>query len=168
MRTLKFILSILILSMVSCSDEPKHSDVLPARLLLQVVCEYESGDFISPVNPPEYVIINSARDLTELPTATLAYGSNYEYSKVDFAKKSLVIVTSVIYCEPDLDDHDWNWVEAYFDLKKGYLLNIRYQDCCVMPNALHTQKCKIQFGFTTDKIPSDTQITLTESMVTTK
>ena len=168
MRTLKYILSILILSLMSCSDEPKATDDLPVRQLMQVVCEYESDWFTSPSNPPEYLIINSARDMAELPEGTLAYGTSFEYSKVDFAKNSLVIVTSVIYCEPNPDDDYWNWAVAYFDFKKKYQLNIRYRFCSVMPNAQYTQKFKIQFGFTTDKIPSDTKITLTESMVTTK
>ena len=168
MRTLKYILSIFILSLVSCSDEPKSTDDLPVRLLMQVVCEYDSDEFTSPENPPEYLIINSARDMAELPDGTLAKGARIEYSKVDFSKKSLVVVTSVIFCEPNLDDDDWNWATAYFDFKKGYLLNIRYRDSSVFQNALHTEKCKIQFSFTTDKIPSDTKLTLTESMVTTK
>ena len=168
MRTFKYILSILILSLVSCSDEPKSTEDLSVRLLMQVICEYDLDEFTSPENPPEYLIINSARDIAELPDGTLAIGTRFEYSKVNFAKKSLVVVTSVIYCEPDLDDDDWNWATAYVDFKKGYLLNIRYRDSSVLPNALHTQKCKIQFGFITDKIPTDTKITLTESMVTTK
>ncbi|MDE6291825.1 MAG: hypothetical protein K2M16_09855 [Muribaculaceae bacterium] len=168
MRILKYLLSILILSFVSCSDEPKSTNDLPVRQFMQAICEYESNWIITPANPPEYLIINSARDMEDLPEGTLAEASRYVYSKVDFAKYTLIVVTSVIYCEPAPDDHEWNRAMAYFDFKKGYLLNIRYQDCSVMPNALHTQKCKIQFFFTTDKIPSDTKITLTESMVTTK
>ena len=168
MRTLKYILSILILSFVSCSDEPKSTDDLPVRQLMQATCEYESTWFISPANPPEYLIINSARDLEELPEGTLADVLRYQYSKIDFAKYTLIVVTSVIYCEPSLDEDHWNWAMAYIDFKKGYLLNIRYKYCSVLPDVLYSQKCKIQFGFTTDKIPSDTQITLTESMVTTK
>ena len=168
MRTLKYILSILMLSLVSCSDEPKYSDDLPVRQLMQAICEYESNWIITPANPPEYLIINSARDMEDLPEGTLAEASRYVYSKVDFAKYTLIVVTSVIYCEPKHDDDDWNWAMAYVDFKKGYLLHIRYGDSSVFQNALHTEKCKIQFSFTTDKIPSDTKLTLTESMVTTK
>ena len=86
MRTLKYLLSILILSFVSCSDEPESTDDLPVRPLMQVVCEYDSDEFTSPENPPEYLIINSARDMAELPDGALAEGARFEYSRIDFAR----------------------------------------------------------------------------------
>ncbi len=165
MKVLRFLFLILVLGLTSCHDEPKVSDDLPVKPIIQVICKYDTEHaFNSPSDPPEYVIINSARDLANLPEGYLDWSSNYEYSRINYAKKTLIVVTSVVYCEPDPEDDTWIWTMANFDFKKGYLLNIHYTGCSVAPTGNYTVKCKIQFGFTTDKIPSDTKLTLTESM----
>ncbi|MDE6649334.1 MAG: hypothetical protein K2K45_05340 [Muribaculaceae bacterium] len=165
MKIIRFVFFLLILGLSSCNEEPKQTDDMPVKPLIQAICAFdEDSDSNYPVNPPEYYIINSSRDLANLPEGLLVFGSDFHYLKVDFAKNTLIIVTSVIYCEPTIDDQQWNWAMARFDLKKDYSLNIRYSNCSVMPNSLYTEKCKIQFGFTTEKIPSDTRLTLTESM----
>lgn len=168
MKLLQYAPLILMIGLFSCSDEPEQTDDLPIQPLVQLVCEYDNKEFNAPADPPEYYIINSARDLANLPEATLAPTTEFAYSRVDFARKTLVIVTSVIYCKTKLDDDDFNWAMADYILTKDYNLNIRYSNCSVLHNFEYSEKCKIQFGFTTDKIPSDTKIVITESMVTTK
>lgn len=165
MRLLRFIPIILALVLAGCNDEPEPNDSLPFDKLIQAVCEYDDVFFNSPTDPPEYIIISSARDIAELPEGTIADSSEYVYSRVDFAKNTLVIVTSVVYCEPKLDEDDRNWATAEIDLKRGYLLDVKYSNCSVFPSANYSLKCKIQFAFITDKIPDDTIITITESMI---
>ncbi|MCM1139648.1 MAG: hypothetical protein NC453_13850 [Muribaculum sp.] len=168
MKLLQYAPLILLMGLFSCSDEPEQTDDLPIQPLVQSVCEYDNNGFNAPEDPPEYYIVNSARDLANLPEGTLAPTTDFTYTRVDFAKKTLVIVTSVIFCKPKLDDDDFNWAMADYILTKDYNLNIRYSNCSVMPYVgYYSEKCKIQFGFTTDKIPSDTKIVITESMVTT-
>lgn len=161
-------LTVLILCFLSaCSDEPERADdQLVRKRLLQVVEQFDSDVFFNaPANPPEYVIINSARDMTDLPDGMLDETMEQVCSKVDFADNTIIVVTSVIYCEPNMDeDKHWNWALADYDFKKGYKLDIRYRYSSVLPTSVYTQKSKIQFGFTTQKIPSDTKITITESM----
>ncbi len=165
MKKLIFLLGLFVFILASCSDEPKESNDLPVRLLIQIIDNYENDkQFNTPVNPPEYLIINSARDIANLPKGTLAVGSEYEYSKIDFAKYTLVVVTSVIYCQPYIDEDDWNWASVDFILTKGNNLDIRYRDCSIFETGLYSYKCKIQFGFSTLKIPSDTKLKITESM----
>lgn len=160
-----FILIGLIFS--GCTDEPETTDKLPIRPLIQVTAKYDSDRwFNSPVNPPEYLIINSARDMANLPEGTLSESAVWDFRKIDYAKKTLIVVTSVIYCEPSDDEDRWNWANANFELTKNYQLNIRYSNCSVLPDTQYSVKCKIQFGFTMDKIPSDSKITITESMIT--
>ncbi len=165
MKILKYISFILLVGLVSCSDEPEQTDNLSIQPLIQSVCDYDNKEFNAPENPPEYYIINSARDLTNLPKGTLDWHTESVCTKVDFAKKTLIITASVIYCEPTIDDDDWNWAMAEYVLTKDYTLNIRYSNCSVLPNTKYSEKCKILFGFTTEKIPSDTKLTITESMV---
>ncbi len=165
-KSIYTILAILVFLLASCSEEPKESNDLPVRLLIQIIDDYESKtQFNSPVNPPEYLIVNSVRDIANLPEGTLAVSSEYEYSKIDFAKYTLVVVTSVIYCQPYIEDDDWIWASANFNLTKDYNLDIIYRECSVFETGLYSDKCKIQFGFTTVKIPSDTKLKVTESMV---
>lgn len=160
---------ILLIGLFSCSDEPEQTDDLPIQPLFQSVCEYDNRWFNTPVNPPEYCIINSARDLANLPEGSLSPTAEFTSSRVDFAKNTLIIVTSIIYCEPKEDDGDFNWARAEYILTKDYKLNIRYLKCSVLPySGYFSEKCKIQIGFTTDKIPSTTKISITESMVTTE
>ncbi len=166
MRILKYLSLTLLVSLISCSDEPEQTDDLSIQPLVQSVCEYDNKGFDAPADPPEYYVINSARDLANLPEGALALTSDFVYSKVDFSQKTLIIVTSIIYCEPELDDDDWNWAMADYTLKKDYSLNIRYSNCSVLSIPQYSEKCKIQFGFTTRKIQSDTKLTITESMAT--
>lgn len=129
--------------LVSCSEEPNVNNDLPVRLLIQIIDEYKSQtQFNSPVNPPEYLIINSARDIANLPKGTLAAASEYEYSKIDFAKYTLIVVTSVIYCQPFSEEDNWIWAGAYCNLTKDYNLDIRYNDCSVFETGLYSDKCK--------------------------
>ncbi len=101
MKKIIFLLGLLVFILTSCSEEPKENNDLPVRLLIQIIDNYENDkQFNTPVNPPEYLIINSARDIANLPKGTLAVASEYEYSKIDFAKYTLIIVSSVIYCQP--------------------------------------------------------------------
>lgn len=168
-KLLQYAPLILLIGLFSCSDEPEQTDDKPIQPLVQLVCEYDNKEFNAPTDPPEYIIINSARDLANLMEGTLSPTTEFAYSRVDFAKKTLVTVTSVIYCEPNLDDDNWNWAMADYTLTRDYKLNVRYSNCSVLPYAgYYSEKCKIQFGFTTDKIPSDTKIVITESMVTTE
>ncbi len=165
MKKIIFLLGLLVIILLSCSEEPKESNDLPVRLLIQIINNYENDkQFNTPVNPPEYIIINSARDIANLPEGTLAVEAEYEYSKIDFAKNTLIVVTSVIYCEAVKEDDDWIWAGANFNLTKDYNLDIRYNDCSVFETGVYSNKCKIQFGFTTVKIPSDTKLSITESM----
>lgn len=169
MKLLQYAPLILLIGLFSCSAEPEQTDELPIQQLVQSVCEYDNKGFNTPENPPEYYIINSARDLANLPEGTLAPTTEFTYSRVDFAKKTLVIVTSVIFCKPKLDDEDFNWARAECILTKDFSLNIIYSNCSVLPYAgCFSEKCKIQFGFTTAKIPSTTKISITESVVTTE
>ncbi len=165
MKKIIFLLGLMVFILASCSEEPKENNDLPVRRLIQIIDNYENDkQFNTPVNPPEYLIINSARDIVNLPKGTLAVASEYEYSKIDFAKYTLIVVTSVIYCQPFIDEDDWNWASADFNLTKDYNLDIRYSDCSVFETGMFSYKCKIQFGFITFKIPSDSKLTLTESM----
>lgn len=66
-----------------------------------------------------------------LPKGTLAAASEFEYSKIDFALHTLIVITSVIYCEPIINEDDWNWANADFNLTNDYNLDIRYRDCSV-------------------------------------
>ena len=100
MKLLQYAPLILLIGLFSCSAEPEQTDELPIQQLVQSVCEYDNKGFNTPENPPEYYIINSARDLANLPEGTLAPTTEFTYSRVDFAKKTLVIVTSVIFCKP--------------------------------------------------------------------
>ncbi len=159
------LLGCLFFMLTSCSEEPKESNELPVRLLVQIIEDYEGkSQFNSPVNPPEYLIINSERDIANLPNGTLAATSEYEFSKIDFAKYTLIVVTSVIYCQPFIEEDNWIWAGARCNLTKDYNLDIRYNDCSVFETCLYSYKCKIQFCFTTVKIPYDTKICITESM----
>ncbi len=158
-------LCVLVFLLASCSEEPKESNDLPVRLLIHIIDNYENNkQFNTPANPPEYIIINSARDIANLPKGTLAAASEYEYSKIDFAKYTLIVVTSVIYCQPFIEEDDWIWAGANFDLTKDHNLDIRYNDCSVFETGLYSYKCKIQCGVITLKIPSDTKLRITESM----
>lgn len=163
------LLGMLVFFLASCADEPKENNDYPVRRLLQIIDNYDNNkQFNTPVNPPEYLIINSARDIANLPKGTLAAASEYEYSKIDFAKYSVIVITSVIYCKPNIGEDEWNWAEANYNLTKDYNLDIRYSGCSVLATGLYTYKCKIQFGFATVKIPSDAKINITESMVKDK
>lgn len=169
MNLLQYAPLILLMGLISCSDEPEQTDDLPIQPLVQSVCEYDNNGLNAPADPPEYYIVNSARDLANLPEGTLAPTTDFTYTRVNFAKKTLIIVTSVIYCKPKLDDDDFNWAMADYTLTRDYKLNIRYSNCSVLPYAgYYSEKCKIQFGFTTDKFPSSKKIVITESMVTTE
>ena len=167
MKPTRIIPVIIALLLTACNDEPAPNDGLPInRRLMQCLESYDGDWFNAPANPPECLVINSARDLADLPEGTLDKTAELEYSQIDFAKNTLIVITSVVYCEPDTDDGDWNWAIAQLDFKKDYVLNIKYEYCAVVPTPTYSAKCKIQFAFTTDKIPSDTKITVTESQAT--
>lgn len=121
MKLLQYAPLILLIGLCSCSDEPEQTDDLPIQPLVQSVCEYDNKGCNPPANPPEYFIINSVRDLVNLPESTLSPTTEVTYSRVDFAKKTLVIVTSVIYRMPKLDD-DFNWARAEYVLTKDFSL----------------------------------------------
>ncbi|MDE5840101.1 MAG: hypothetical protein K2H49_04205, partial [Muribaculaceae bacterium] len=123
--------------MTACTEEPKQTDELTVKPLVQVICRYDddNDEFNDPADPPEYLIINSARDLANVPEGYLAFSTHFMYSKIDYAKNTLIVVTSVMYCEPKLEDESWNWAMARFDLMKDYSLNIRYSNCSVIPNS---------------------------------
>ena len=168
MKILKCLLAPLLLLMASCTEEPVESEYLNTSTLVVSICQYDSEFFNSPVNPPEYLIINTLRDLAELPEGTIDKTLISQCDRVDYSRNTLIIVTSSIFCEPGMDEDDWNWADVEFNLTKSFDLNIRYRNCSVIPGALYSEKCKIQFCFTVLKIPSDTRLTITESMVSTK
>ncbi len=127
------LLWILVFTLTSCSEEPKESNDFPTRLLIQIIDNDDNNkQFNSPINPPEYIIINSARDIANLPKGTLAKASEFEYSKIDFAKYTLIVVTSVIYCKPIIEEDDWIWANANLNLTKDYYLHIIYTNCSLV------------------------------------
>lgn len=130
-----------------------------------MVCDYDNDKlFNSPVNPPECFIINSIRDIANLPKGTLSDFMEPEFSRIDFGKHTLIVITTVIYCKATNGENEWNWARADFTFSRDNKLDIKYHDCAVMPTEIYTQKSKMQFSFITTKIPSDTKITITESL----
>lgn len=164
----RFLLTITILFCFiasSCSDEPQANGDISVKPIISVVANFESNGFNAPANPPEYLIINSARDLAKVPDGTLAPTADSAYSKIDFAQNTLIVVTTIIYCESPIDDESYSWARADYNLTRDYQLNIKYSNCSVMPSTQFPYKCKMQFGFSIDKIASDTKITITESLI---
>lgn len=149
----------------SCSEEPQANEDIPVKSIISVVANFDSKGFNTPSNPPEYLIINSARDLANLPDGTLAPTTDSAYSKIDFAKNTLIVITTIIYCESLIDEDSYSWARADYNLTRDYRLNIKYSNCSVVPSVKYSHKCKMQFGFSMDKIPSDTKITITESLI---
>lgn len=148
----------------SCTDEPQSKDEIPIKPLISVVANIESLGFNTPANPPEYLIINSARDLANLPEGTLAPNTEFTYSKIDYAKNSVIIVTTIIYCKFSIDDENNSWAIPNYTLTRDYQLNVKFTNCSVIPTVDYSYKCKMQFGFSVDKIPAETVISITESM----
>lgn len=163
----RFLLTITILFCFiasSCSDEPQANGEISVKPIISVVANFESNGFNTPANAPEYLIINSARDLANLPDGTLAPSADSAYSKIDYAKNTLIVVTTIIYCDSPIDEDSYSWARADYNLTSDYQLNIKYSNCSVIPSTTYPHKCKMQFGFSIGKIPTDTQITITESM----
>ena len=166
MNKFLFVITILLCFIASsCSDEPQANEDIHVKPLITVVANLESKGFNTPANPPEYIIINSARELTNFPNGTLATNAEFVYSKIDFAQNTLIVVTTIIYCESPIDDDSYSLARVDYDQMRDYQLNIKYSNCSVMPSARYSHKCKMQFGFSTDKIPSDAKITITESLI---
>lgn len=163
------ILGIISIILSSCREEPKQSNDFPINKLPQISCDYDDDRlFNSPADSPECFIINSVRDIANLPKGTLADVLETEYTSIDYAKLTLIVITSVIYSKPTNGENEWDWARANFTFSRDYKLDIKYYDCSVMPTTEYTQKRKMQFSFTTTKIPSDTKITITESLATSR
>ncbi len=174
MRLLKILpLILLSLALAACKDE-EHPDTptLPIRQkLAQVVTPADNPSFNAPAgDAPESHVINSLRQLADLPEGTVSEAMYTFCSEVDFAKYSLVVTTAEIYTSAsyDADGQVWYSASANYELTADYRLIVTYTNADLRATAKYPVRCLLQFAFTTDRLPADCTLTLTERLSTDK
>lgn len=153
--------------MTGCSDEPDNDVNMPVyRRMMQSLTSYDNDQQLPPPDDrPQCHIINSAREIASLPEGTISPHAVVDYSSVDFAKYTLVVVTSVVYgAHVENPEEDFVWAMAGYELTRDYQLNITYSYCALTPTWSYPDKYIMQFAFTTSKIASNTPLVLVESL----